>query len=100
MSAVALGFTRITGINTAAKGVFTGSITQASVSAKTWALVQAEGGSVRWRDDGTDPTASVGNLLAAGDSMQYVQYLPKLKLIAATAGASANVTFYRSGGAV
>lgn len=60
-----------------------------------FAIVQAEGQDVRWRDDGVDPTATVGMILAAGDSMQFLGDLDLVRFIEATAGATLNVSFYK-----
>ena len=62
------------------------------------ALIQAETQSVRWRDDGTAPTSSVGTLLAAGESMFYEGDLNQLRFIVVTASAKLNVTFYAKSG--
>lgn len=61
----------------------------------TLALIQAEVQNVRWRDDGTNPTASVGMLLVVGDILPYTGDLSKLKFIEATTGAKLNVSYYR-----
>lgn len=37
-----------------------------------YAYIQADGGDLRWRDDGTDPTSTVGHYLAANDDLWYV----------------------------
>lgn len=58
------------------------------------ALIQATGQNVRWRDDGTDPTATVGMQLAAGDSLFYTADLSALKVIEEAASAKLNVTYY------
>ncbi|OWT68087.1 MULTISPECIES: hypothetical protein [unclassified Achromobacter] len=58
------------------------------------ALIQAEAQAMRWRDDGTAPTATVGMLVPAGGSLEYNGDLTAIRLIAATAGAIANVTYY------
>lgn len=58
------------------------------------ALLQAETQNVRWRDDGTNPTASVGMVLAAGDTLLYDGDLSKIKFIEATASAKLNVTYF------
>lgn len=59
-------------------------------------LLQAEDQDIRWRDDGTDPTATVGNLIAAGAIIEYnAMPLKNLKIIAATAGAILNANFYK-----
>lgn len=58
------------------------------------ALIQADGGSLRWTDDGTTPTASVGMILAAGSAMVYQRDLAKLQFIQVASGAKLNVTYY------
>lgn len=35
------------------------------------AIIQASGGDIRWRDDGTNPTTSIGMLLVDGNSFLY-----------------------------
>lgn len=60
-----------------------------------WALLRAEAQTVRIRDDGIDPTASVGfPLLVTGDALVYAGNLKGLRVIAATAGGILNVLFY------
>ncbi|RQZ14051.1 hypothetical protein DIE15_19240 [Burkholderia sp. Bp9031] len=58
------------------------------------ASIQAEAGSIRYRDDGTAPTATVGMLINAGGGVDYNGSLSAVKLIAATTGAIANVSYY------
>lgn len=60
----------------------------------TMAVIQAEAQAVRWRDDGVDPTASVGMVLAAGASMNYDGNLNAIRFIQVTAGAILNVSYY------
>jgi hypothetical protein len=61
--------------------------------------LQAEVENVRYRDDGEAPTASVGNLLVAGqEPFLYTGTVSALQFIAATAGAILNVSFYRVAG--
>lgn len=59
-----------------------------------FALIVAETQNVRWRDDGVDPTASVGMLLVAGTPLQYDGDLSKIKFIETTASAKLNVSYY------
>lgn len=59
------------------------------------AIVQAEGEAVRWRDDGTDPTGTVGMLLADGMDLPYAGALGSIKFIRVQAGAILNVAYYR-----
>lgn len=63
-------------------------------------LITPEAQAVRWRDDGTDPTASVGYPLGIGQTLEYTGNqagLAKLKFIAQSAGAILNCEFYGSG---
>lgn len=54
---------------------------------------------VRWRDDGTAPTAAVGQPLAAGVEMRYTaRGLRNLRFISQVAGAILDCTFYAQGG--
>lgn len=60
------------------------------------AVIQAEAQAIRWRDDGGTPTASVGQVIAAGDSITYEGVgLSAMRLIEAASGGIANITFYR-----
>jgi hypothetical protein len=58
------------------------------------ALIQPETQSIRWRDDGTNPTASVGLVLNAGDTLPYTGDLALFKVIETTASAKLNVAYY------
>lgn len=59
------------------------------------AVIQAESQNVRYRDDGTNPTASVGFILAAGDNVVYNGNIAALKFIEVTASAKLNVLYYK-----
>lgn len=58
------------------------------------ALIIPESQSVRWRDDGTNPTASVGMLLAAGATLSYTGDMLSIKFIEVTASAKLNISYY------
>lgn len=58
------------------------------------ALIGIENQPVRLRDDGTNPTASVGFKIAVGDSLQYTGDLSNVKLIETTTSATVNVLYY------
>jgi hypothetical protein len=59
------------------------------------ALLQCESQSVRWRDDGTNPTASVGMILNVGDApYPYDGELSKIKFIETAASAKLSVSYY------
>lgn len=47
----------------------------------SFALIRSETADVRWRDDGTNPTATVGALLAANESLEYDGPLDAIKFI-------------------
>lgn len=59
-----------------------------------FALITPEAQAVRWRDDGTAPTASVGMPLAAGVTLQYDGDLSRIKFIEQTGGAKLNISYY------
>lgn len=59
------------------------------------ALIQATGANVRWRDDGVDPTASVGMQLLAGKEIWYTGDLSAVRCIEETASAKLNVSYYQ-----
>jgi len=59
------------------------------------AYIQANGGDVRWRDDGVNPTAAVGMLLTDGQVMKYIGKIADLKFIDAGGTAKLEVTFYK-----
>jgi hypothetical protein len=51
------------------------------------ALVQAQDQAVRWRDDGTDPTGTVGMVLSAGETLVYNGDLSAIEFIETAASA-------------
>lgn len=58
-------------------------------------LIVVEGGAARWRDDGIDPTAAVGQPLPAGSELRYTATgLSALRIIGQTAGVKANCAIY------
>lgn len=58
------------------------------------AIITPESQAVRWRDDDTNPTATVGMPLAAGVTLQYDGDLTKIKFIEQGASAKLNITYY------
>lgn len=82
----ALGFQQITSLST--------STALTVPSGAGLAVIQAEGAAVRWRDDGTAPTASVGMLLPAGAELRYTGTLGALRLIQTDSGAVIDVSYY------
>lgn len=59
------------------------------------ALIIPQTQAVRWRDDGTDPTATVGMPLAVGATLDYDGDLNKIKFIEQAASAALNISYYR-----
>lgn len=82
-----LGYVQITSLSSA---VGLGTIPAGA----QWALIQPETQSIRYRDDGTNPTSSVGMILAAGSFLQLTSALFNFKAIEVSASAKLNVTFY------
>lgn len=55
-------------------------------------LIIPEAQAIRWRSDGTNPTAAVGYPLAVGGELRYTMaQIPKLRIIAQVAGAIVNI---------
>jgi len=58
------------------------------------AVIICETQAVRWRDDGTAPTSSVGMPLATGQPLSYDGNLTRIRFIEQTASAKINVSYY------
>lgn len=84
-----LGYQQITSLSTAQ--------TLTIPATSTFATVEAEVADVRWRDDGTAPTGSVGMILYAGVPTTFggAAELAALKLIQVSAGAILNISYYK-----
>lgn len=59
-------------------------------------IFDCESQNVRWRDDGTNPSASVGMRLLTGVSFSYDGALSAIKFIEEAASAKLNVSYYRA----
>lgn len=84
-----LGYQQITSLSSAqALTVPTGA---------TYAVVTPETQGVRFRDDGTNPTASVGMPIAVGNSWTFTgaTILAALKFIEQTSSAKLNIEYYK-----
>lgn len=57
-------------------------------------VIQAEAQPLRYRDDGVNPTTSVGMLIPANASIEYTGDLLRLRLVNGAAGAIMNASFY------
>lgn len=81
------GFSRLT----AATAVGLGTVPDGT----TLAMIQCETQELRWRDDGSNPTAAVGMLLPVKTILYYSGPMASFKMIEVAASAVVNVTFYR-----
>lgn len=82
----ALGYQQITSVSSA--------VGLTVPAGATRALIVAEGANVRWRDDGTNPTSSVGMLLLASNLLSYDGDLNRIKFIEVTSSAKLNISYY------
>lgn len=63
------------------------------------AVISVETAAIRWRDDGTPPTASIGMPIAAAAApLDYYGNLGAFEIIAQTGSPVVNVNFYRISG--
>jgi hypothetical protein len=63
-------------------------------SGSTMAVIVAESQAVRWRDDGTAPTATVGMPMGTYVPLIYDGDLNRIRFIEQTASAKINVSYY------
>lgn len=61
----------------------------------TSAIIVPEGQDVRWRDDGSAPTTSVGMPLGAGATLFYRANLATVQFIGVDTGGKINVSYYK-----
>ncbi len=90
---VPVGYEQLTSLGSAA------GLTAAKYDNAHCALIQAEDQDVRWRDDGTDPTAAIGMILheddEAGLLFWYWGDLSAIKFFETAGSAKLNVSYYR-----
>lgn len=85
-----LGFFQLTGLATAKK------LSTATTIPKGTAFIyiQPETQNVRWRSDGTSPTAAIGNLEVVGGRTKYnLSAMEDLSFIEVAASATVNIQF-------
>jgi len=61
----------------------------------TTAVIIVEGQAVRYRDDGTNPTAAVGMPISIGTVFFYDGDLSRIRFIQVAATATINVSYYK-----
>lgn len=59
------------------------------------AIIRTETQDIRWRDDGTNPTSTIGLLMSVGDVFLYTGDLSKFKMIETAASAVVQVSYYK-----
>ena len=83
-----LGYQQITSLSSA--------ISLTVPTGATLALIVIDSPAVRWRDDGTAPTASVGMLLTVGQSpFQYSGNLSSIQFIASSGSPILDISYYK-----
>lgn len=58
------------------------------------AMIRPNSKDVRWRDDGTNPSATVGTPLLAGETLTYEGDLRTIKFIETSASAALDIDYY------
>lgn len=91
LNLIPMGYQQITSLS-AATGLTVPTNAQGQYANRAIVVPQTQ--AVRWRDDGTAPTATVGQPLAVGAELSYDGDLTKIKLIEQTASAAINICYY------
>jgi hypothetical protein len=81
-----LGYQQITDVSAA--------IGLTAPAGTAFAMITAGTSAVRWRDDGTDPTAGVGYPLPVNSELTYAGSFSALKFIQQAAGAVLDIVYY------
>lgn len=81
-----LGYQQITDL--------TGVVLLAPPAGACFAVIQAEGAPVRWRDDNDVPSASVGMRLLQNSELRLDAILTGVRFIQEAAGAKLNISYY------
>ena len=89
-----LGYQQITDVSASTALTVPAVNGQGNKCQPTMALIVAEAQGVRWRDDGTAPSATVGMPLAVGVPLNYDGDLTKIRFFEQVAGAKLNVSYY------
>jgi hypothetical protein len=87
-----LGYCQLTSLGSS---VLLSSCSGGIPSGASLAVIAVEGAGIRYRDDGTAPSATVGMPVASGTTIQYSGTLSAVRLIQQTTTATVNVLFYR-----
>lgn len=88
------GYQQITSLSSSAGLTVPTKDVNGLIGTPRFALIRCETQAVRFRDDGVNPTATVGFPLAVGDIFIYDGDLNKIKFIEQAASAKLNISFY------
>ncbi len=89
-----IGYQQITSLSSAANLTVPTTDKNGMNQKPTFALIICETQNVRWRDDGTSPTASVGMPLIPSVPLQYDGDLSKIQFIEQAGSAKLNISYY------
>lgn len=89
-----LGYQQITTLSSATNLTVPVTDVQGLSCRPSIAIITPESQAVRWRDDGTAPSATVGMPLAAGTTLQYDGDLTKIQFFEQVGGAKLNISYY------
>ena len=59
-----------------------------------YAVIQCNGGVVRWRDDGTDPTSTIGMSIPASGELDYCGDMSTIRFIASSGSPILDISIY------
>lgn len=91
LNIIPLGYQQITSVSSAV-GLTVPALADGRLS--NLAIITPQTQAVRYRDDGTDPSATVGMPLAVGATLEYNGDLKKIKFFEQAASAAINVSYY------
>lgn len=87
------GYCQLTSIDTAtALSACSGGIPGGANAA----IIEVDSQAIRYRDDGVNPTTTVGMPVASGTTFYYAGPLSLVRVISSTAGAKLNILFYKT----
>jgi hypothetical protein len=89
-----IGYQQITSLSSAANLTVPTTDKNGMNQKPTFALIICETQNVRWRDDGTSPTAAVGMPLIPSVPLQYDGDLSKIQFIEQAGSAKLNISYY------
>jgi len=88
---IPMGYQQITDVSAAVGLTVPRNVESAAAN---YALITPQTQAIRWRDDGTDPSATVGYPLAVGSELSYDGDLTKIKFFEQAASAAINISYY------